>query len=401
MASIHESRLVPPGHDCLSPVRPTIASGILFRRTPAKIKSHIGFLLVELTETCEWLKLSGTGLRIWDLLEYPTSLDDLVEDLAAVYEEEIDTIYSEAAGYLDLLSINKLLEWFPPSPSRSENSLRNRYLWLLKRALMNVLYAEHEIRIDLLENQPQTSSRIVRQKELRDVRLRHADAFDRLMAVKRDGDILHNGYPHRFSHTMAGLAFLDVLERCSEEVFADHVPGDFMEAGVCQGGAAIFMRALQIAHGQRHRRTWVADSFAGPPPTTSSAAGVGHADMTGEEQPWMSFDRQTVEEHFRRYDLLDRNVHFIAGPFHETMPGASVDKLAVLRLDVSSYDATLDVMENMYPRLSPGGFVLVDDYGLVKGCREAVDRFRRQMDIQTPLRWVEWRGVYWRKEICT
>jgi len=65
------------------------------------------------------------------------------------------------------------------------------------------------------------------------------------------------------------LPALDNLERCAEQVFLEEIPGDFLEAGVCQGGAAIFLRALQVAFGQESRCVWAADPFQGLPPPQS------------------------------------------------------------------------------------------------------------------------------------
>src|SRR5438270_6384568 len=68
------------------------------------------------------------------------------------------------------------------------------------------------------------------------------------------------------AETMIGLKRLDNLQQCVTDALRQRVPGDLVEAGVWRGGAAIQMRAILAAYGERTRRVWVADSFRGLPP---------------------------------------------------------------------------------------------------------------------------------------
>jgi hypothetical protein len=71
--------------------------------------------------------------------------------------------------------------------------------------------------------------------------------------------------------------------------------------------------------------------------------------------------------------------------------------LALLRLDGDLYESTLDTLRPLYAKVSPGGFVIVDDYGYVPSCKLAVDEFRDEHHITDPLHTIDWTGVYWRK----
>lgn len=62
------------------------------------------------------------------------------------------------------------------------------------------------------------------------------------------------------------------------------------------------------------------------------------------------------------------------GWFQDTVPGANIDQIALLRLDGDLYESTLVCLQHLYPRVVSGGWVIVDDYGL-PGCREAVNQF--------------------------
>ena len=94
--------------------------------------------------------------------------------------------------------------------------------------------------------------------------------------------------------------------------------------------------------------------------------------------------------------MLFRSVVFLKGWFKDTLPRAPIERLAVLRLDGDMYGSTMDALDNLYPKLSGGGFCIVDDYAL-PACRQAVDDYRARHGIGAPLLEVDWTGRYWRK----
>jgi O-methyltransferase len=197
------------------------------------------------------------------------------------------------------------------------------------------------------------------------------------------------------AETMIGLERLDNLQQCIETVIRDGVPGDLIETGVWRGGACIFMRGVLRAHDVSDRVVWVADSFAGlPPPDAAHPADAGDDHWT---RPELAVSRADVERNFERYGLLDEQVRFVEGWFSESLPAAPVERLAVARLDGDMYGSTMDALEALYDRVSPGGFVIIDDYGAVAGCRAATDDFRARRGISEPLQQIDWTGAYWRK----
>ena len=74
-----------------------------------------------------------------------------------------------------------------------------------------------------------------------------------------------------------------------------------------------------------------------------------------------------------------------------------MDQLSVLRLDGDMYESTIIALNNLYTKLSPGGFCIIDDYGAVPACAQAVNDFRSEHNIDTPLKEIDWTGVFWRK----
>ena len=199
-------------------------------------------------------------------------------------------------------------------------------------------------------------------------------------------------------HTMCGEKNLENVRQCVEDVLKKGVPGDLIETGVWKGGMTILMRGILKAHDCRDRKVWVADSFSGlpePDPETQLKDALFYYLMTPLEHLAIPFEY--VQGLFSRYGLLDNQVCFLRGWFSETLPKAPIDKLAVVRLDGDLYESTHDALHHLYPRLSPGGYLIVDDYGVPCGCRKAVDEYRAAHDITEEILPITDASVYWRK----
>jgi hypothetical protein len=90
-------------------------------------------------------------------------------------------------------------------------------------------------------------------------------------------------------------------------------------------------------------------------------------------------------------------VVFLKGWFKDTMPAVPINKLAVLRLDGDMYESTIEVLTHLYPKLSLGGFCIIDDYGVIPPCRQAVSDFRSQLKITNPIQKIDHTGIFWQK----
>ena len=194
---------------------------------------------------------------------------------------------------------------------------------------------------------------------------------------------------------MIGLKRLDNLQFCVETIIQEGIEGDLIETGVWRGGACILMRAVLAAYVIEDRKVYVADSFKGlPKPDLEDCPDKGDKHHI---QMFLAVSQDEVENNFRRFGLLDDQVVFLKGWFKDTLPNAPIKKLAVLRLDGDMYGSTMDALINLYPKLSKGGFCIIDDYAL-HGCRKAVDDFRTKNSIHAEMKVVDWTGRYWRKE---
>lgn len=197
------------------------------------------------------------------------------------------------------------------------------------------------------------------------------------------------------AETMIGLRRLENLQDCVRTVATERVPGDLIETGVWRGGAVIFMRALLKAYNEQNRTVWVADSFRGlPKPEANRAHDIEDALWS---QEFLAVPQEQVQANFERYDLLDDQVRFLPGWFQDTLPTAPIERISVMRLDGDMYDSTMVALRSLYPKLSVGGYVIIDDYHAIRACKEAVDDFRNEFGITDELHQVDWTCRFWRR----
>jgi len=86
-------------------------------------------------------------------------------------------------------------------------------------------------------------------------------------------------------------------------------------------------------------------------------------------------------------------VHLVKGKVEETLPHAAPSRISILRLDTDWYESTLHELVTLYPRLSPGGVLIVDDYGFWAGARKAVDEFFAANNIAAFLHRIDESGI--------
>lgn len=274
------------------------------------------------------------------------------------------------------------------SPSLQSPTSADLYLNLLKKAISASLYDESSWVLDNTTEQRTGSWR-----------RRFASCFllpDEVILQKRAYDPQSRAegldWPW-FGYSMIGHLRLDNVRFCVESVLRHAVPGDFMECGAWRGGAAMFMRGILKAYGVGDRQVWVADSFEGLPKPKNTEDGW---DLTNLD--YLKVSLEQVQANFARFDLLDDQVRFLKGWFNETLPTAPVEKLAVLRLDGDMYHSTMDTLQAMYPKVSRGGFVIVDDYHSWPACKQAVDDYLQQNGLTPEIQRIDWAGVFWQVE---
>jgi len=275
-------------------------------------------------------------------------------------------------------------------------ALSDRYLDLLKGTLTRHLFVDEEVwdvGTSLKGWEPtsgykqRVQGRVRGGLAKRGLRLVHtgADAGDRFEGLDWPAN----------AETMVGIRRLDNVQHCIEMLLADAVPGDLIETGVWRGGCSIFMRAVLAAHGCTDRTVWLADSFEGlAPPDAEQYPQEFDVDLSTFDTLAVGLDQ--VRQNFRRYGLLDDQVRFLPGWFKDTLPDAPIERLSLLRLDGDYYESTMTALTYLYPKVSPGGFVIVDDYQ-IPACKAAVNDFLEGVSEQPTMVRIDDSSVYWRR----
>jgi predicted O-methyltransferase YrrM len=85
---------------------------------------------------------------------------------------------------------------------------------------------------------------------------------------------------------------------------------------------------------------------------------------------------------------------FVQGKVEDTIPATlPPGPISILRLDTDWYESTKHELLHLFPRLTPGGVLIVDDYGFWRGAREACDEYFQQHQIQILLSRIDRNGV--------
>ncbi len=253
---------------------------------------------------------------------------------------------------------------------------RSAYLDLLKRSLCDLL--AHET----LSAVPKAAGTIV---------------YEPLPSSERERRETGADWPAN-AVTMVGLRRLDNLQDCVETLVREGVEGDLIETGVWRGGASILMRATLATLGVENRTIWLADSFEGLPRASPDEYPADAGTDFHYEFDFLAVSEDEVRAAFERYGLLDERVRFLRGFFSDSLPPLrGQNRWSLLRLDGDMYGSTIVALESLYPDLSPGGFIVIDDYGGIPQCRQAVEDFRAANGIDEEIHEIDWTGVYWRR----
>jgi hypothetical protein len=184
--------------------------------------------------------------------------------------------------------------------------------------------------------------------------------------------------------TMTGPDKMFALIQTVRYVARHRIPGDVVECGVWRGGSMQAVARTLMAHGDTTRDLHLFDTYEGmPPPSerdTRRSDERTAADLLAEESPqnsmvWAVATLEDVQDGMAKVGYPAERVHFVKGKVEDTIPEHAPERISILRLDTDWYESTKHELEHLYPRLSSGGVLLLDDYGYWEGAREAVDEF--------------------------
>jgi len=201
-------------------------------------------------------------------------------------------------------------------------------------------------------------------------------------------------------YTLTSVERFAALVEAIEYVSRHRIDGDIVECGVWRGGSMMAAADTLLRLGDTTRVLHLFDTYDGM--TRPSAADVDWRDATAEDLlaqdtartgvVWARASLDDVRANLELIGYPQGQVKFIQGPVEETVPAHAPEKIAVLRLDTDWYDSTAHELKHLYPRLSVGGVLLIDDYGHWKGARRAVDEYIAEHQLKLLLVRVDYTG---------
>jgi O-methyltransferase len=191
------------------------------------------------------------------------------------------------------------------------------------------------------------------------------------------------------AYSMTSVERLYNLMEAVRFVIRNDIEGGFVECGVWKGGSMMLVARSLIELGVTDRELFLFDTFSGmPAPAPNDRTNTGldgreifskHATQEGGSD-WCAASLGEVQANMRSVGYPGDRVLCVQGKVEDTLPRCAPAKIALLRLDTDFYSSTKHAMMHLFPRLSSGGVLIVDDYGTWQGCRLALDEYVQEKD---------------------
>jgi len=161
----------------------------------------------------------------------------------------------------------------------------------------------------------------------------------------------------------------------------NEIEGDIVECGVWRGGFSIFLSYIFP-----NRNIWVCDSYEGFQPTEGAKYDYPQERhtprYTHNSIGPLAISLEEVKGYFDAYKLGDQErIKFIKGFVKDSLPTAGIEKISLLRIDVDGYSPTLEVLDELYDKVQPGGYIVFDDSSLYETL-DAMKFFFKSKDIE-------------------
>lgn len=215
------------------------------------------------------------------------------------------------------------------------------------------------------------------------------------------GDHFHQLYQRAAPYTMTSIERMYGLYEACRYVTAARIPGDIVECGVWRGGSSM-LAALTLMGSSDARPMWLYDTFEGMPPPgehdrqwsgeAAEAALSAAPRQAGASNVWAYAPEDDVRANMASTDFPEDQLHFVVGKVEDTIPDQAPEQISLLRLDTDWYESTRHELEHLWPRLSPGGVLIIDDYGHWQGARRATDEYFGNQQIPILLARLDYTG---------
>ncbi len=204
-------------------------------------------------------------------------------------------------------------------------------------------------------------------------------------------------------YTMTSREGLLWTNKIALQVIDNNIPGSFVECGVARGGCSALM-ALVARQENKHRKTWLFDSYEGLPPQSEldgEQKAIRHKDRKANDlaEGYCYGSYEDVSRLiYNKLQLSFDDVTLVKGWFQDALPEwkSKIGQIAVLRLDGDWYESTKCCLENLYDSVAVGGYVIIDDYSL-PGCKLAVDEYTATRKLKVGMFFDKNGRAYWSK----
>lgn len=183
-------------------------------------------------------------------------------------------------------------------------------------------------------------------------------------------------------YTMTTVQRVEAVVSATHHIVNHGIPGAFVESGVWMGGSIMAAARTLVELGDTERDLYLYDTFEGlPAPGEHDAVSGSDASVaeiyaeTTQNEPFLEAPVDVVRANLARTRYPMDRIRTVAGLVEDTIPSTAPAQIAFLRLDTDWYSSTKVEMETLFPRLSPGGILIIDDYAFLDGVRKAVDDY--------------------------
>ncbi|MDD1444351.1 TylF/MycF family methyltransferase, partial [Dolichospermum sp. ST_sed3] len=186
------------------------------------------------------------------------------------------------------------------------------------------------------------------------------------------------------------------LYKATEYISKGHIKGDVVECGVWRGGSAMICAYTLLQLHDLKRDLYLYDTYQGMVrPTKEDSANalkIWKEHQQKDKNAWCYAGLADVKRNLAGTKYPLKQLKFIEGKVEDTIPGQMPEKIALLRLDTDWYESTRHELVHLFPRLVPGGVLIIDDYGHWQGARRAVDEYFKKHTIKMLLNRIDYTG---------
>jgi O-methyltransferase len=199
------------------------------------------------------------------------------------------------------------------------------------------------------------------------------------------------------TYSMTSIERMYAFYQALDYISSSGLEGDVVECGVWRGGSMMLGASALLLRNQAHRKLFLYDTFAGMTEPTSKD--IDYLGDSAKEKwwktkgwEWTCVSLNEVVSNMRITGYPQGNQVFVQGDVLQTLPKVLPEKIALLHLDTDWYESTYHELVHLFPKMVPGGVVIIDDYGHFKGAREAVDQYFREHNVRILLSRIDYTG---------